>query len=96
VPEYLVERYESGVTRDRIESDAVGLGAAASQLRAEGHEIEFLGSTFFPGDEACLSRFTSSSADLVEVAHQRASVPFERVVEGLSIPVPLLQAKEGR
>ena len=36
-------------------------------------------------DEASLSRFTSSSADLVEAVHIRASVPVERVVEGFSV-----------
>jgi hypothetical protein len=38
-----------------------------------------------PGDEACLSRFASSSAELVEAAHRLASVPVERVVEALSL-----------
>jgi hypothetical protein len=85
VREFLAERYESGVTREKIKADAVGLAAAVDQLRAEGHEIEFIGSTFFPGDEACLSRFMSSSADLVAAAHRRASVAFERVVEGVDI-----------
>jgi hypothetical protein len=85
VPEYLAERYEPGVTRERIEADAARLALASRELRAEGHAIEFLGSTFVPGDEASLSRFTSSSADLVETVHRRASVPVERVVEGFAV-----------
>ena len=84
--EYLAERYEPGATGDQIGADAVRLAAAARNLRAEGHQIEFLGSTFVPGDEATLSRFASSSADLVETAHRLASVPVERVVEALSLP----------
>ena len=84
--EYLAERYEPGATGDQIGADAVRLAAAARNLRAEGHQIEFLGSTFVPGDEATLSRFVSSSADLVETAHRLASVPVERVVEALSLP----------
>ena len=84
--EYLAERYEPGVTGDQVGTDAARLAAATEKLRAEGHRIEFLGSTFVPGDEATLSRFVSSSAELVETAHRLASVPVERVVEALSLP----------
>jgi len=83
--EYLAERYEPGATREQVEADAARLAAAAGKLQAEGHLIEFLGSTFMPGDEACLSQFASSSAELVEAAHRLASVPVERVVEALSL-----------
>jgi len=85
MPEYLAERYEPGATREQFEADASRLAVAVGKLRAEGHVIEFLGSTFMQGDEACLSRFASSSAELVEAAHQLASVPVERVVEALSL-----------
>jgi len=84
--EYLAERYDPGATDDQIGADAARLDAAAQRLRAEGHLIEFLGSTFVPGDEATLSRFMSNSAELVERAHRLASVPVERIVEALSLP----------
>ena len=84
--EYLAERYEPGATGDQIGADAVRLAAAARNLRAEGHQIEFLGSTFVPGDEATLSRFASHSVELIERAHRLAAVPVERVVEALSLP----------
>jgi hypothetical protein len=83
--EYIAERYEPGATREQVEADASRLADAAGKLNAEGHEIEFLGSTFVPGDEACLSRFGSSSAELVEAAHRLAAVPLERVVEALPL-----------
>jgi hypothetical protein len=84
--EYLAERYEPGATSERIEADAARLGALTDKLQAEGYRIEFLGSMFVPGDEATLSRFASSCAELVEGAHRLAAVPVERVVEALSLP----------
>ena len=84
--DFIAERYEPGTTGDQVEADARRLAIAAETLRAQGHLIEFLGCTFVPGDEATLSRFTSSSAELVETAHRLASVPVERVVEALSLP----------
>jgi hypothetical protein len=86
MPEYIAERYEPGATREQVEADASRLAAATGKLHAEGQSIEFLGSTFVPGDEATLSRFVSSSAELVETAHRLASVPVERVVAALSLP----------
>ena len=83
--EYLAERYEPGATSAQVAADASRLATATGKLQAEGHLIEFLGSTFVPGDDATLSRFTSSSAELVETAHRLASVPVERVVEALSL-----------
>jgi hypothetical protein len=84
--EYLAERYDPGATDDLIGTDAAKLATAARKLRADGHQIEFLGSTFVPGDEATLSRFTSSSEELVETAHRLASVPVERIVQAMSLP----------
>ena len=84
--EYLAERYDPGANGDQIRADAARLATAVRKLRAAGHLIEFLGSTFVPGDEATLSRFASSSAELVETAHRLASVPVERVVEAVSLP----------
>jgi hypothetical protein len=86
--EYVAERYEPGVTQDRIEVDAARLAVEASGLRAEGELIEFLGSTFIPGDESSFSWFRSSSQDLVETVHARAAVPVERVVLALWLPLP--------
>ena len=84
--EYLAERYDPGATDDLIGADAAKLAAAVRKLRAQGHEIEFFGSTFVPDDEATLSRFASASAELVETAHRLAAVPVERVVQAMSLP----------
>jgi hypothetical protein len=84
--EYLAERYHAGVTDEQIEADAARLDAAVRRLRADGHLIEFLGSTFVPGDDATLSRFASTAVELVETAHRLASVPVERIVRAVSLP----------
>ena len=84
--EYLAERYHAGVTDEQIGTDAARLVAAVRKLRTDGHLIEFLGSTFVPGDDATLSRFASTSVELVESAHRLAEVPVERIVRAISLP----------
>jgi hypothetical protein len=87
MPEYLVERYEPGIAAESLRADARRLAAAVSAMRAEGEPIEFLGVTFLPGDEGVFSRFTSDSEGLVAVAHERASIPFERIVEAVPLEI---------
>jgi hypothetical protein len=85
MPEYLVERYEPGIAAESLRADARRLAAAVSAMRREGTSIEFLGLTFMPTDEGVFARFTSDSEGLVAVAHERASVPFERIVEAVPL-----------
>ena len=84
--EYVAERYEPGATEAQIEADAAKLASTAESMWAAGEQIEFLGTTFIPGDEASFSWFRSSSPELVETVHECAAVPLERVVLALSLP----------
>ncbi|HVS86088.1 MAG TPA: hypothetical protein VHD91_10695 [Gaiellaceae bacterium] len=81
MPEYLTERYEPGAAAETLQADAVRLADAVAALRLDGAAIEFLGSTFLPEDDGVFSRFASDSEELVAEVHQRASVPFERIIE---------------
>lgn len=87
--EYLVERYEAGISADTLRGEARRLTQAVSTMRDEGASIDFLGLTFLPSDEGVLARFTSESKELVVGAHERASVRFERIVEAVPLDVAL-------
>jgi hypothetical protein len=89
MPEYLAERYEPGIAADTLRSDARRLADTVSAMRDEGAAIEFLGVTFLPTDEGAFTRFSSVSEQLVALAHERASIPFERITEALQLePAP--------
>lgn len=85
--EYLVERYEPGIAAKRLRMDARRLADAVSAMREEGAPIELLGLTFLPDDEGAFSRFKSPSRELVAEAHRRAAIPFERIVEALTVDI---------
>ncbi len=88
MPEYLVERYDIGVSAADAEAAAARLSAAASVMRAAGADVELLGSRFVPGDESSFTVFAASSAEVVEAAHRQARVPFERIVETIPLGGP--------
>lgn len=81
MPDYLVERYEPGISAETLRADALRLSSAVEALRREGASIDFGGLTFVPGDEGVFASFKSTSQALVALAHRRAQVPFERIVE---------------
>lgn len=78
--EFVVERYLPGVDQDVLERGLRRLGRVTQAMRNEGLAVRYLGSTFVPGDEACLSRFRAGSSELVAEAHRRADLPFDRIV----------------
>ena len=89
---YLVECYWPGVSEQKLSEAAARAQAAASQLRREGGDVEFLGSILVPADETVFCLFEGREAD-VTAASEQADMPFERVLESLRIDST--QAKEG-
>ena len=81
--EYLAECLWPGVT----EADLAELGARArvcADASSGGtDEVRYLGSMLMPGDEVVFFVFGGPSADAVRVVAERASIPFERIVESV-------------
>jgi hypothetical protein len=82
---YIAERFEPGLSVESLRADARRLLDAVVALQREGAEIELVGVTYLPDDESVFVGFTSTSEDLVGLAHERASVAYERIVEALPI-----------
>ena len=77
---YIVERYLPGVSRPELEEALRGLDRVTRELRSEGTEVRYLGSTIFPGDEACLCQFEGPSEAAVAEVNNRAGLTFDRIV----------------
>lgn len=84
---YIVERYEPGLSKERLRDDTRRLSEAVAALQREGGDIELLGVTLTPGDESVFEKFRSDGAELIGLAHERASVSYERIVEAVAIEV---------
>ena len=87
---FLVERDLPGISM----ADLHGLRAAAirhtAQMRDNGDRIYYLGSTFLPHEGRCLCMFEAKDADVVTALNQMANLPSERVVQALSLGMPVM------
>jgi hypothetical protein len=90
---YVVERYLPGMRPAELERALERLKETALELRDEGREIRYLGSTIVPEDEACFCQFEGSSDELVAEANRRARMRFDRIVP--AVAVAPAAAKEG-
>jgi Protein of unknown function (DUF4242) len=82
---YVVERYLPGIAPEELALALERLAEAVAQLRAEGMQMRYLGSTIVPEDEACFCQFEAWSEADVAAANRRAGIPFDRIVEALAV-----------
>ena len=47
--------------------------------------MQYLRSTFIPGEEKCFCLFEGPSAEAVRTANDRAQLPYERIVEAMHV-----------
>jgi hypothetical protein len=77
---YLVECFWPSVSPEQLADVETRVEAAASALRGEGREIDFVGSILVIVDESVFCLFDGCETDVRSVS-QEAGIPFERVLE---------------
>lgn len=82
---YVVERYLPGLDQRRLVGMLGGLGQVTEELRSEGIDVRYIGSTIVPVDEACFCQFEGDSEAAVAEANERAGVPFARIVAAITV-----------
>ena len=82
---YLVERYLPGITPDQLAAAAGSAKRTTAAMTQEGTPVQYLRSTFIPGEEKCFCLFEGPSAEVVRTANDRAQRSYERIVEALHV-----------
>ena len=82
---YLVERYLPGFTPDQLATAAGSAKRTTAAMTQEGTPVQYLRSTFIPGEEKCFCLFEGPSAEAVRTANDRAQLPYERIVEAMHV-----------
>jgi hypothetical protein len=91
---FLGERYVSSANLESAQADAARASAASNEPAAGGAAVRYLGSTLIPSDETCFVFFEARSAEEVRGLLERASLPYDRIVEAVRIAVD--DTDEGR
>jgi len=85
--EYVAECFWPGVRDPDLQALDDRVAAVAAALSAAGEDVRYLGSMLMRADEVVLCLFAGSEA-AVRVAAERASIPFERILEAARSPWP--------
>ncbi len=92
---YVAERYLPGVSRSELERSLDGLRQVTRELREEGVDVRYLGSTIVLVDEACFCQFEAPSEAAVAEANRRAGVSFDRIVSAVAVlPAAVREGEE--
>ena len=91
----MVERYVPGISRAELERALERLDETARELRSEGADVRYLGSTIVPEDEACFCQFEGLSEELVAETNRRAGIAFDRIVPAVAI-TPTAEEERGK
>jgi hypothetical protein len=81
--QFMVERYVSGITQDRVMSGVARLKEATETMSREGVDVRYLGSTFVPSEGSVFCLFRGPTEESVNEANRRARFPFHRIVEAI-------------
>jgi hypothetical protein len=82
---FLVERYLPLLDEAALEALGSRLAAAASELRRDGVEVRWLGSTALPEEESCFCIFLAPNRNAVEAANELAGACYERILRARHI-----------
>jgi hypothetical protein len=84
--QFLVELYMPRVNGDAAERGAAQARLGAEALTSEGRPVRYLRSIFVPEEETCFFIFEAASAEDVEDAARRASLPADRATVAITRP----------
>jgi hypothetical protein len=88
MPVYIGERYVPGARREIALDQGEQIRDAVQRLASIGSPVALLSTTFVPNEEWVFDLFEAESAEQVLGVYVDASVPVERVTEGIHIPGP--------
>ena len=85
MPVYLVERVLHGATMEALERLRRRTEEACRAATARGKTVQYLRSTFAPGESRCQCLFEASSSGLIREVNDAAGFPYQRIVLAIDL-----------
>lgn len=95
MPHFMVERYLPGMAAEAI-SAAAGRAGREAERSEVGKGVRYLNCVFVPSEESVFCLFEGPSAEAVTEINKRASFPFDRIVEVVTLPLARIASMAGR
>lgn len=85
MPVYVADRNLPGITMDQLADAQKAVIETSQRHSEEGEPVQYIRSTYIPGDDRCMCLFEAENADSVRSVNDEAGVPYLRVVEAFDL-----------
>ena len=82
---YMVERELPGISMGQLADAQKAAIDTSKQFTRQGKPVEYIRSTYVPGENKCMCLFEAESADTVKAVNDTAKIPYTRVVEAMDL-----------
>ena len=82
---YMVERELPGISMGQLADAQKAAIDTSKQFTKQGKPVEYIRSTYVPGENKCMCLFEAESADMVKAVNDTAKIPYTRVVEAMDL-----------
>ncbi len=82
---FAVERDLKGITMDQLAGAQKAAISKADEMTTNGTKIDYIRSTFIPGEDRCTCLFDAGKASDVKRLNDEANIPYNRIVQALDL-----------
>ena len=82
---FMVERELPGISMDQLAGAQKAAIETGQQMTAAGKNVNYIRTTFVPGEAKCMCLFEADNADLVKELNETAQIPFNRIVPAMDL-----------
>ena len=82
---YAVQRTLTGISMDQLAGAQKAAIACSAAMTADGSDVRYIRSNFYPATSRCTCLFEAGSADDVRRVNEKAKLPFDRIEEVLDL-----------
>jgi hypothetical protein len=82
---YAVQRTLTGITMDQLAGAQKAAIDCSAAMTAEGSNVRYIRSNFYPATSRCTCLFEAASAEDVRRVNDKAKLPYDRIEEVLDL-----------
>ena len=82
---YAVQRTLTGISMDQLAGAQKAAIACSAAMTAEGNNVRYIRSNFYPSSSRCTCLFEAGNAEDVRRVNEKAKLPFDKIEEVLDL-----------